>query len=273
MIVLISLILVAFLFLYLVKGRSGHEGLAALRGWAYAHRGLHSVGIPENSMAAFRAAKDGGYGVELDVHLMQDGSLAVIHDSSLKRTAGSDVMIEDLTAEQLQAYTLEGTEEKIPLLSQILELFQGEVPLIVELKPANGNQGALSKAVCDLMESYQGAYCVESFDPRCIAWLRKNRNKVIRGQLTEDFFHSNSPLPWCLKFALKHQLLNVVARPDFVAYRYKDRKTVSNFICRKIWGMQGVSWTIRTPEEYAIAVREGWIPIFENFTPDSQHRK
>ena len=29
----------------------------------------------------------------------------------------------------------------------------------------------------------------------------------------------------------------------------------------------------RTPEEYAIVVREGWIPIFENFTPDSQHRK
>ena len=142
----------------------------------------------------------------------------------------------------------------------------------MELKPANGNHAKLSETVCDLMESYQGPYCIEAFDPRCIAWLRKNRKEIIRGQLTENFFESNSPLPWYLKFAMKHQLLNVATRPDFIAYRYKDRKTVSNFIARKIWGLQGVSWTIRTPEEYDIAVREDWIPIFEYFSPESPHK-
>jgi hypothetical protein len=56
--------------------------------------------------------------------------------------------------------------------------------------------------------------------------------------------------------------------PDFVAYRYCDRKaTVSNDLCRKVWKAQGVSWTLKTKEEYDTAVQEGWIPIFEGFIP------
>ena len=56
--------------------------------WDYAHRGLHDkeVGSPENSLAAFKEAVESGYGAELDVHLLKDGNLAVIHDSSLFRT-------------------------------------------------------------------------------------------------------------------------------------------------------------------------------------------
>ena len=83
---LLILVLLAVLFLLSLKGRTGHKNLAALRGWNYAHRGLHSEGIPENSMAAFKAALDHGYGIELDVHLLKDGNLAVIHDSLLNRT-------------------------------------------------------------------------------------------------------------------------------------------------------------------------------------------
>ena len=82
--------------------RKGHPGLSDLQGWRYAHRGLHGAGVPENSMAAFRKALDMGYGMELDVHLLKDGSLAVLHDHSLKRTANADVSIEDLTADQLK---------------------------------------------------------------------------------------------------------------------------------------------------------------------------
>jgi hypothetical protein len=40
-----------------------------LRKYLYAHRGLHNdeKGIPENSLAAFDAACEAGYGMELDV--------------------------------------------------------------------------------------------------------------------------------------------------------------------------------------------------------------
>ena len=99
---LIILTVLILLILFLLAGRRNHPDLEKLRGWSYAHRGLHGSGIPENSMAAFRAALEKGYGIEFDVHLMKDGELAVIHDSSLKRTAGVDIRIEDLTKEDLE---------------------------------------------------------------------------------------------------------------------------------------------------------------------------
>jgi hypothetical protein len=118
------------------------------------------------------------------------------------------------------------------------------------------------------MDNYGGAYCMESFDPRCVYWLRKNRPDVIRGQLTENYFASpDSRVPWLLKVLLKNQMLNFLTRPDFIAYKYRDRKTISNILCRKFWGIQGVTWTVKTQEELDTAVSEDWIPIFENFTP------
>lgn len=268
MVILIIIAVVAALFVLLTMCRKGHKDLASLRGWKYAHRGLHGNGIPENSMAAFRAALDGGYGIELDVHLMKDGKLAVIHDASLKRTAGADVKIEDLTEADLANYPLEGTEQTIPLFSQVLELYAGKAPLIIELKAERGNHAALTKAVCDLMDSYTGPYCMESFDPRCVFWLTKHRPDIVRGQLTENFvINKRSPLPMVLKFILTHQLENFLIRPDFVAYKFADRKTLSNFLARKVWGAQGVTWTITSQEDLDTAVAEGWLPIFEGFRP------
>ena len=254
-------------YLFMVKGRSGHPGLKQLQKFSYAHRGLHGNGIPENSMAAFRAALEKGYGIELDIHLMADGELAVIHDTSLKRTAGVDVKITDLTTADLENYRLEGTEEKIPLFSQVLELYAGKAPLIIELK-ADGNHRALVEAACRAMEGYTGAYCMESFDPRCILELKKNHPQVIRGQLSENFLRSDVKLNPALKFAMTHNLLHFATKPDFVAYDFGTRRTTpSNFICRRIWDMQGVTWTLRNAGDHEQALKEDWLPIFEHYEP------
>ena len=269
MIILLTvLVIIAIMFLLAVRGRTGHPGLKALQGWSYAHRGLHNENRPENSMAAFRAALENGYGIELDIHLLADGNLAVIHDASLKRTAGCDVQIEDLTTADLKNHRLEGTEETIPEFRQVLELFAGQAPMIIELKPERGNHAALAQAACAMMDGYEGIWCMESFDPRCVHWLKKNRPDIIRGQLTADFFQDeNSKLPPILKWCMKHQLFGFMTSPDFSAYKFQDRKTISDFLLRRIWGVQGVSWTLRTQEEYDTAVKEGWLPIFENFEP------
>jgi len=262
------LIILAAVYLFAIRCRSGHPGLKALQGWAYAHRGLHGNGVPENSMAAFKAALDHGYGIELDIHLLKDGNLAVIHDSLLNRTTGQPGHVEDLTTEQLKNYPLEGTDETIPEFMDVLTLYNGKAPLIIELKPENGNQAALTEAACKMLETYKGVYCLESFDPRCVAWLKKHRPELIRGFLTENFFKSRSNLPDYLKFALKHCLTNILCVPDFVAYKFEDRNdSLSTKLCRKLWKAQGVTWTIRRKEDYDTALAEGWLPIFENFTP------
>ena len=260
------LILLA-LVLFATYCRADHPGLQALRGWSYAHRGLHREGIPENSMAAFRAALDHGYGIELDVHLLADGNLAVIHDSLLKRTTGADGKITDLTTEELSHYRLGGTEETIPTFADVLNLFAGKAPLIIELKADGNNFKALVDAAVKQLEGYEGPYCMESFDPRVVFVLQRYYPHIIRGQLTEDYFSFDSPLPWALKWALKNQALNFLTKPDFVAYNTKHRNTFINTLVRSFWGIQGVAWTLRTPEEHAAALQEGWIPIFEHYEP------
>ena len=264
---MILILLLIVLYVLANRCRKGHPGLEALRGHSYAHRGLHSSGIPENSMAAFRAALEKGYGIEFDLHLLKDGELAVIHDSSLKRTAGADICIEDLTTEDLKQYPLEGTEETIPTFRQLLDLYAGKAPLIVELKPENGNHAALCAKAAEMLEGYQGPYCIESFDPRCVRWFKENRPEVIRGQLTENFVKSDSKMSLPLRLALTHQLMNFGTVPDFTAYKFADRKGVSPWLCRKFWKAQGVTWTLKAKEDYDTAVKEGWLPIFEGFEP------
>lgn len=96
------LVLVCLLYALCLRCRR-RKDWERFRKWRFAHRGFHDKPrIPENSIPAFRRAVQCGFGAELDVHLMKDGHLAVIHDASLLRTAGVDVQIEDLTAEDLK---------------------------------------------------------------------------------------------------------------------------------------------------------------------------
>ncbi len=266
---MIALLLSGLCLLYVLStaGRTHHPGLTELRRWSYAHRGLHSPGVPENSLSAFRAALEAGYGIELDVHLLRDGTLAVMHDSDLLRTTGQTGKIEDLTADGLRSLRLEGTQEPIPQLHQALSLFAGKAPIILELKTAGKNAPQLCAAVCQALQGYSGFYCLESFDPRCLLWLKKHHNELLRGQLTENFLKTGGGLSLPLRFALTAQIGNFLTRPDFVAYRFAHRRNLSNFLVRRLWRVQGVSWTVCTPDDFHTAVQEGWIPIFEDFLP------
>ncbi len=253
---------------YLLHGRTGHPDLPKFRSWNYAHRGLHDETRPENSLAAFRAALEKGCGVELDIHLLRDGNLAVFHDSDLLRLTGREGRVEDLTTEDLPRYHLRGTDETIPTFSQVLELFAGKAPLILELKPVDGNHAQLAETVCRQLEGYPGLYCMESFDPRCVQWLKNNRPQILRGQLTEFFWATDKKMPKALRLAMSHNLCNCLGRPDFVAYRYSDRtKTPTNWICERLLGLQGVSWTLKDHQQHADARKKGLIPIFEDYLP------
>ena len=233
-------------WLFFLNSRANHPSWAALEHRRYAHRGLYDndAGVPENSLAAFRRAAEAGFGAELDVHLTADGQLAVIHDSDLQRVCGRAGKVEELTYAELSQLRLLGTEEGIPLLSDVLPLFAGVAPLIVELKPIRGNEPELAEKVCALLDTFPDlAYCLESFDPFAVLWLRKNRPELIRGQLSQNFLRDQDRPKFLVSFLLSTLFSNAWTRPDFIAYRFEDRETTSNSICRRIWGIQGVSWT------------------------------
>jgi len=146
-------------------------------------------------------------------------------------------------------------------------LYDGKAPLIIELKADGNNHHDLVAAAVKAVEGYNGPYCMESFDPRCVMELKKHYPHIVRGQLTENYFKVKSPLHPALKWALKNQVLNFLTRPDFVAYNCNHRKCFSNTLARKFWGLQGVTWTVRSKEDHDDAVADGWISIFENFIP------
>lgn len=269
--ILLLIILILFeLFTLLLQCRKGHPQWKFLRLWRYAHRGYHDKPqVPENSMAAFRRAIDNHYGAELDVHLMRDGNLAVIHDASLKRTAGVDVLVEDLTVEELKQYRLEGTEEQIPLLEEVLALFENKAPLIVELKSERGNYNALAATTCAVLDRYQVNYCIESFDPRCLRWLKKHRPGIVRGQLSGDLVHHSegSGQSKVTLFLLSHLLMNFMGKPDFIAYNHADRTSLALRWCKRFYKVQEVSWTVRTKQDMMALEKDKCLIIFEQFDP------
>ncbi len=242
------------------------EKLEILKSFKYTHRGFHDKPlIPENSLAAFRRTKERGWGSEMDIHLMKDGNLCVTHDANLKRVAGADVRVEDLTKEELMEYRLEGTEERVPLFEELLEL---KIPLIVELKVENGNYNELAAASWERLKDYDAPFCIESFDPRAVYWYTKHQPQVIRGQLSQDFTKAGEvAVSGIMKKLATNLRFNFLTKPDFVAYKFCDRDNPAlQRYLRK--GGQEVSWTLRSKEDLIFAESVGSIPIFETFDPE-----
>lgn len=269
----IALVLV-FVLLYLlaIMPQMTHRpDMKKWEGYYYAHRGLHKErGIaPENSLKAFKLAMDQGYGIELDVQLTMDNIPVVFHDYSLKRVCGVDYKIKDLTFQELRKFTLYSSNEKIPHFQEVLDLVDGKVPLIVELKSENP-MDSLWSAAASYLDHYEGVYCIESFNPFGVLWFKKHRSQVIRGQLSSDFMKDNTNGSTLGHLILKNLLLNFLVKPDFIAYNCRHRKALSFSLCRKLYKIPYVAWTIRSQKELDEVNESFDLFIFENFIPKSE---
>lgn len=247
--------------------------LDPLLGYDYAHRGLFSENqsVPENSLAAFERAAAHGYGIELDVQLSADGQVVVFHDDSLKRMCGVDKPAGSLSYRELHQLSLAGTRERIPLFSEVLRLVGGRVPLIIEFKTGKRNAELCEKAR-EILNEYEGPFCVESFDPRILRWFRKNAKKIVRGQLSEQF--SNSPsMPRVLRFALRNLFGNCIAKPHFIAYRHQDAHNLNFRLCKRLFHLLTVAWTVRDTDDVD-AIRSVFdLIIFEAFLPEPHSQR
>ena len=247
--------------LMLAPGHASKKQKAPFMGKNFAHRGLHSEdkSIPENSMPAFEKAAEKGYGIELDVQLSKDGQVVVFHDDTLNRVCNVDSRVDEKDYSELSEMKLCGTEFGIPLFSQVLEAVSGRSTLIVELKTGRRNR-ELCEKTCKLLREYEGSYCIESFDPTIVAWFRKHAPEIVRGQLAmpRKEYNNKKPLP----FLLGHCLLNIIARPHFIAYKIGKRPLSVRI--SELMGAMRVGWTSRTPgnEIGRDAV------IFEFYKPD-----
>jgi len=260
-------------YLFLIMPRIGKKKVnAPFTEVLYAHRGLfdNSAPFPENSLAAFRRAVKGGYGIELDVQLTKDRVPVVFHDDTLDRVCGVQGKVCEYTWEELGQFRLYGSQEKIPRLEQVLELVSGRVPLIIELK-IEYMDVSLCPVVDAVLGKYEGRYCIESFNPMGILWYRRNRPEIMRGQLSEAFC-SKGERKGALYVVLENLLFNCVTKPDFIAYNHKHEKKLCRRLCRGLYGNTAVAWTIRSEEELKAAKKHFDMFIFDSFVPKNGSR-
>ncbi len=262
---LMIIFILLLLWILMISPRRNGPSLKDMQPFDYAHRGLFNEndGVDENSLEAFRRATDKGFGSELDVHLTKDGKLVVMHDDSLKRTAGVDINISDSTLEELRKNRLKYTGEVIPTFEEVLALVDSRVPLIIELKTVKGNYAELTKATVDILKGYNGKYAIESFDPRVIYWLKNNHPEIIRGQLTESFKITEGAVNPFLGFILRNLLTSFLSKPDFISYKVEDRKSISLRAAKAIYGVNIAYWTVRDKALIKELKKKGAIIIFE----------
>lgn len=265
----IVIIVLVLLYLFLICPSFQRPDDSHLRGWLYAHRGLHdgNVNVPENSMEAFRLAVENGYGMELDVQLTRDGKLIVHHDGSLKRVCGVDKLIKDTDYADLPLLP-DGT--KIPLLSEVLSLVDGRTPIIVEVKH-NGGAAKNAAGAWEVLRDYQGPYCVESFDPTAMYYFRKHAPHIIRGQLASGGKWKREDLNYPSYIALKYLLVHVLSRPHFVSYSVPEDRTIAPWLMKHVFRPYLACWTVRSQQVLDDAYAQGYqYPIFELFKPEKK---
>lgn len=229
----------------------------------YAHRGLHSPdgSVPENSLAAFRRASEAGYGVELDVQLSSDRRVVVFHDASLTRVTGAEGRVDTRTYDELSRLRLCGTDETIPLFSEVLQTIRGGGPLITELK-TGPRYPELCRAVLEQLRACPVDFCVESFDPRIVNWFRKNAPDIVRGQLSAPYADMKASVRNPLvAFLLSRCAFRLINRPDFIAYKLGKRPR--SILRLRGAGLMLFGWTARE----APAPDENDGVIFEFYEP------
>lgn len=158
-----------------------------------AHRALHDApsGIIENSLSAVKAAIDHGYGIEIDVQLTSDNQAVMFHDPTLDRLTDQTGKIRDHSLAALTQIPLTGSTDTIPPLCDVLNLVNGAVPLVIELKDQTGHlgesDGVLERAVLDALAAYDGPVAVMSFNPHMVKTLHAAAPDLPCGLVTASF--------------------------------------------------------------------------------------
>ena len=232
-----------------------------------AHRGLHdfSRGVVENTASAFAAAIARGYAIECDLQLTRDGEAVVFHDDHVERLTEGRGLVKDHTAAEMKQLAMRNSTDKVQTLAELLTQVNGQVPLVIELKSLWDGDERLAQRAIEELKSYSGPHCLMSFDPDAIAAVRRFAPHIIRGIVAEratDSYYSSLPLPKQTELRTFSHMART--RPDFVSFFYEELPWAPITALRAS-GMPIITWTIRSPQQAAMAMRCSDQITFEGF--------
>ena len=150
-----------------------------------AHRGFHDCNGsftkgsgPENSRESIFHAIKNGLGIEIDVRFTKDYVPMVIHDDYLKRLCGVDNYLSNYNYNETKLLKLKNNE-RLPTLSEVLSIVNGNSPILIEFKKLNKTQDQkfFKSELYSLLKKYLGPIALMSFDLKMISYLSKKITK------------------------------------------------------------------------------------------------
>lgn len=230
-----------------------------------AHRGLHSEDIPENSLLSYEKAIEKGFPIEIDIRIIDDGTVIVFHDDKLGRMTDNDGYASNLRTADLSQLHLKGSEQTIPTFEQVLELVNGRTPLLIETK-VTGKVGPLESKVTEILKGYNGEFAMQSFDPYSMEYFRKHEPDFLRGQLSQVFPKGSTDLSGFKRRALSHLKVAKISEPHFISYN--GANLPNKYVTKK--ELPVLAWTVRSNAEYEKVAPYCDNIIFERFLPETE---
>lgn len=222
-----------------------------------AHRGLWGNNIPENSLLAYANAKERGFPIEIDLYKSKDGEILSVHDRNLLRLTGKDIDICLANSSTVKELRIGNSAEKIPTLKETLNLIDGKIPILIELK--NQPDKSVVNSVAEILSEYKGEFAVQSFNPIFIKRFKKMSPETVTGILStkrEEDLKGETALK---KFIVKRTPLNFLVKPDFISAEQSAFPLKSK--------LPALAWTIESEEEYKKIKPLATNIIFEGFIP------
>ena len=224
-----------------------------------AHRGFHDAGnaIYENTLSSCKAAIDRGFNIEIDLHPSKDKIPVVFHDPSLKRMCNDDRNIRQMNIAELQKINIGDSQDHIASLDELLNLVDGKVGIIMELKGVLGEDDGFVESVGNSLKNYAGPVAMMSF----FHWLLKDARKLgmkvplgLTAMAGDNMYTS-------------HKSITNDCQLDFVSYSYED---LSCKFVREIRESQlpTICWTIKSPQDMHQSLQYCDQVTFEGFNPD-----
>ncbi|OWV75422.1 glycerophosphodiester phosphodiesterase [Rhizobium sp. R339] len=223
-----------------------------------AHRGYHDLNkhVWENTLSAFSRAVEAGFAIECDLHYASDGVPIIFHDEDLKRLCNLNGDVRERTSRELGLIAVGGTSDKIPTLRQLLDLVQGKVPLVLELKGREADDEGFAEAVLEVLQDYDGKVALMSFDH----WLLRDLKALDAPYPLGLTANGNTPEE------IKTHAAAMEIGLDFISFYYGDLPNV--FITgEREKGIPVITWTVRDEEARRRTFENADQMTFEGFDP------
>ena len=176
-----------------------------------AHRG-GAWKAPENTISALQYTIDSGADyAEIDVQETKDGELILLHDDSLKRTAGVKKNVWDMTLKQVEkldagaSFHKKFRGEKIPEFTEALKFCKGRLDLNIEIKYNGKNKGIVNKVVRAIKENHFEDHCVvTSMNYQFLKQIKKIAPEIRTGYIMTMTYGGVQGMEAADFFSVKH---------------------------------------------------------------------